>query len=78
MMDLDALRVPPEFRNYAKIEDMDVLLRLEKWKLAALETLKKLQTRVEELVKLAVKDQADMVAAVAPFSGEVVCSTFND
>nr|GAT53888.1 predicted protein [Mycena chlorophos] len=69
-MDLDALRVPPEIRNYAKIEDENVLLRLEKWKNKALDTLAKLQTRVEELAKLALKEQADVITAVAPLSAE--------
>ncbi|KAF7301516.1 hypothetical protein MIND_00717000 [Mycena indigotica] len=66
----DALRVPAEYREFAKIEDPDIIERLEKWKNNSIETLQRLQTRVQQAqTSLSIKETADIVAAVTPLSG---------
>ncbi|KAJ7068015.1 hypothetical protein C8F01DRAFT_1049818 [Mycena amicta] len=66
-----SLRVPPDFRKYASIQDANVIESLEKWKIDALATLQALQIRVlQAQADLTLNEKAGIISAVAPLSGD--------
>lgn len=67
---LASLQVPPEFNRYKDIPETDVIARLDEWKNAALQTLRELQTRIQQETSLPLPQEADIVSAASVFDGD--------
>ncbi|KAJ7762837.1 hypothetical protein DFH07DRAFT_739057 [Mycena maculata] len=68
---LTSLEVPPDFNRYKDIPELDVIARLDRWKEAAIQTLRELKTRIQqEQASLSLKQQADIISAATVFEGD--------
>ncbi|KAH7931416.1 hypothetical protein BV22DRAFT_998586 [Leucogyrophana mollusca] len=69
---IGSLVVPTEFSHYERIADSDTTIRLERWKGDARIYLSQVQDLVDrgEHLQLSLKNQADIVTAVAAFDGQ--------
>ncbi|KAK0467886.1 uncharacterized protein EV420DRAFT_433076 [Desarmillaria tabescens] len=68
---LSSLCIPQEFSRYEKLDDAEIIQRLQRWKSDASQVLFELQTLLSQHDEnLSLEDQVDIVASVVPFEGE--------
>lgn len=67
---LQQLEIPSEYSNPDEDSlEADAIIRLEEWRRKAFGVLSDLRTRLKAREEYALQEQADVVAAIAPFTG---------
>ncbi|KAK0505432.1 hypothetical protein EDD18DRAFT_1316381 [Armillaria luteobubalina] len=68
---LSSFWIPQEFSHHEKLDDAEVVRKLERWKNDASQVLLELKTLLNQHDEnISLEDQADVVASVVPFDGE--------
>ncbi|KAK0191366.1 hypothetical protein F5146DRAFT_1048368 [Armillaria mellea] len=68
---LSSLCIPQEFSRYEKLDDTEVIQKLQRWKNDASHVLLELRSLLNQHDEnISLEDQADVVASVVPFDGE--------
>ncbi|KAK0502216.1 hypothetical protein EDD18DRAFT_1458461, partial [Armillaria luteobubalina] len=68
---LSSFWIPQEFSRHEKLDDAEVVRKLERWKNDASQVLLELKTLLNQHDEnISLEDQADVVASVVPFDGE--------
>lgn len=68
---LSSLHIPHEFSGYEKLEDEQIIQRLQRWKCDASQVLFELKTLLNQRDEnLSLEDQAEIVVSIVPFGRE--------